>query len=119
MTEQAAVPNQVIPRKALKYASKGAFGFSKKKVSFGPLEESFTNSKKYISCIIDEVLVGLRSKYHIPDVVKLRALTADESPHHVHSSEVAIYLVAISASLRFPVHPFFQKFLLSLHVAPI
>ena len=40
VNEQAAVSNQAIPRKALKYASKGASGSSKKKVSFGPLKES-------------------------------------------------------------------------------
>ena len=119
MNEQAAVPNQVIPRKALKSASKGAFESSKKKVSFGPLEESFTNSEKYVSCINDEVLAGLRFKYHIPDVVKLRTPTADEKPHHVHSNEVAIYLEAISVGFRFSVHLFFHKVLHSLHVAPI
>ena len=61
----------------------------------------------------------LRSKYHILDIVKLRALIADERPYHVHGGEVAIYLEAISDGLYFPVHPFFQRVLHSLHVAPI
>ena len=60
------VPNQAIPRKAIKSASKGASGSSKKKVSFGPLEESFTNSGKYVSYITDEVLAGLRSTITFP-----------------------------------------------------
>ena len=57
--------------------------------------------------------------FTIPDTVKLRAPTADESPHHVHSGEVAIYLEAISVGLYFLVHPFFQRVLHSLHVAVI
>ena len=81
INEQAAVPDQTVPKKILKSAGKGASGSSKKKVSFGSLEESFTNSDKYISFITDKVLEGLRSKYHIPNTVKLRAPTADERPH--------------------------------------
>ena len=43
--EQVAISNQVVPNKALKSTQKGVFGSSKKKkVSFGPLKESFTNS---------------------------------------------------------------------------
>ena len=61
----------------------------------------------------------LRSKYHIPDTVKLKALTSDERPYHVHGGEVAIYLEAIDAGLRLPVHPFFWRVLHSLYVAPI
>ena len=38
---------------------------------------------------------------------------------NVHSGEVVIYLEAISAGLRFTIHPFFWKVLHSLHVAPI
>ena len=64
-------------------------------------------------------MAGLRSKYHIPDTVKLRASIADERPHHVHVGEVAIYLEAIDASLHFPVHSFFRWILHSLHVASI
>ena len=47
------------------------------------------------------------------------APTAHNKPHHVHSGEVAIYLEAINADLRFLVHPFFQRVLHSLHVSPI
>ena len=101
------VPNQVVLKKALKSAQKGVSRSSKKKVSFGPLKESFTNYGKYISCITDKILAGLRSKYHFPDTVKLRALNANERPHHVHGGEVVIYLEAIDTSLRFPIHPFF------------
>ena len=110
MRDQAAVSDQVIPKKALKSAKKGASGSSKKKVSFEPLEESFTNSKKYVSCITNEVLAGLRYKYHIPDVVKLRASTADERPHHVHSGVVAIYLEAIILDFIFQFICSFRNF---------
>ena len=79
--EHIAVPNQVVPNKALKSVQEGVSGSSKKKkVSFGPLEESFTNSEKYISCVTDKILAGLRSKYHILDTVKVRAPTTDERP---------------------------------------
>ena len=50
------------------------------------------HSNKYVSCITKENLVELRSRYHIPETVKLRKPTADERPHHVHGGEVAIYL---------------------------
>ena len=49
----------------------------------------------------------LRSNYHNPKTVKLRAPIADERPHRVHGGEVAVYLEAICAVLRFRVHPFF------------
>ena len=81
-----------------------------KKVSFEPLEESFTNSEKYVSCITNEMLVGLRSKYHIPDAVRLRAPTVDERPHHVHNGEVAIYLEAIMLDFAFRFIRSFGKF---------
>ena len=56
---QATFLNQAIPKKALKSVDKGASGSSKKKkVSFGLLEDSFTNSEKYVSCITDEILGG-------------------------------------------------------------
>ena len=50
-------------------------------------------------------------------MVKLRAPTVDERPHHVHGGEVVIYLEAIDTGLRFLVHPFFQQILHSLYVA--
>lgn len=101
----------MVSKKALKFAQKTVSGPSKKKkVSFGPLEESFTHLNKYIFCIIDEVLVEPRAKYHIPNFAKLRAPTADEKPHHVHGWEVAIYLKAIYANLQFTVHPFLGEF---------
>lgn len=81
-------------------------GPSKKNVSFGPLEESFTHSNKFISCITDENLIYLRVKYHIPEIVKLRVPTANERPYHMHGGNVSIYLEAISGGLHFPVHPF-------------
>ena len=117
--EQVATPDQVVLKNALKSTKKGVFRSSKKKVSFEPLEESFTNSEKYISCITDKILAGSRSKYHILDTAKLRASTVDERPYRVHGGEVAIYLEAINAGLHFLVHPLFHRVLHSLHVAPI
>ena len=94
----------MVSRKVLKSSQKTVIGTSKKKVSFGPLEDSFTHFDKYVSYITEDNLVELRSRYHFPETVKLRAPTADERPHHVHGGEVAIYLVAICAGLHFHVH---------------
>ena len=110
---------QVVSGKVLKLSQKTVTGTSKKKVSFRPLEESFKHSDKYVSCIIEENLVELRSRYYIPKTMKLRAPTADKRPHHVYGGEVTIYLEVICVSLCFPIHPFFQRVLHSLHVAPI
>lgn len=118
--DQHVGSDQLVPKKTLKSVQKATSGSSKKKkVSFGPLEESFIHLDRCISCITDEILVELQAKYHILASVKLRAPTADERPHHVHRGEVAIYLEAIHVELRFLVHLFFRRVLHSLHVTPI
>ena len=66
--EKIVSPSHVASKKILESAQTTMTGHSKKKLSFGPLEESFTHSDKFISCITKDNLLDLRVKYHIPNI---------------------------------------------------